>query len=231
MDKQKFGLTGNQLKILALITMTIDHIGMELFPGVIWLRIIGRLAFPIYAYMIGEGCFYTRNRGRYLGNMAGLALVCQIVYYLALGSLYQCVLVTFTLSIGLICLMDNAVKKKTAKAWALALLGLTAVCFLTEILPVLLYRTDYGVDYGIWGVLLPVLVYFGRTKERKLLNWTLGLALISFSYGGIQWFCMAAVPLLWLYNGKRGKGKLKNLFYIYYPAHLVAIYLIGLVVR
>ena len=56
------GLTGNQLKLIALVTMTIDHIGMQLFPRVRLLRIIGRLAFPIFAYMIAEGCRYTRNR-------------------------------------------------------------------------------------------------------------------------------------------------------------------------
>ena len=231
MDNVRPGLTGNQLKIIALIAMTIDHIGMMLFPGDAWFRIAGRLAFPIFAYMIGEGCAYTRSRSRYLGKMAGLALACQIVYYLFLGSLYQCVLVTFALSIGLIFLLDEARRRGTLGSWTPAALGLAAVYALTEILPPVLAGTDYAVDYGFWGVLLPVLVYLGSTKEKKVLNWTLGLVLLGMAYGGVQWYALAAVPLLALYNGRRGKRKLKNLFYIYYPAHLAAIYLLELVWR
>lgn len=57
------GLTGNQLKLLALIAMTCDHVGLQLLPQFIILRIIGRLAAPLFAYMIAEGCRYTHNRG------------------------------------------------------------------------------------------------------------------------------------------------------------------------
>ena len=63
---KKFGLSNNQLKILALLTMTVDHIGAYLFPRVMLLRIVGRIAYPIFAYMIGEGCRYTRNPKKYL---------------------------------------------------------------------------------------------------------------------------------------------------------------------
>lgn len=230
MAKHGISLTGNQLKIIALIAMTIDHVGMMLFPFDAWFRILGRLAFPVFAYMIGEGCAYTRSRGRYLGKMAALALVCQTVYFVFMGSLYQCVLVTFSLSVGLIFLVDNARGKSSPGSWALALLGFTAVCFLTEILPLLLPATDYAVDYGLWGVMLPLLVYFGAGKKQKHLHFLLGLVMIALSYGGLQWYSLLAVPLIFLYNGQRGKLRLKNLFYIYYPAHLVAIYAIGLVV-
>ena len=71
------GFTGNQLKLIALISMTCDHVGLQLLPDVLILRIIGRLALPIFAYMIAEGCRYTRNRKRYLLRMAGLAALCQ----------------------------------------------------------------------------------------------------------------------------------------------------------
>ena len=224
------GLTGNQLKLIALVAMTIDHVGMMLFPYEAWFRIVGRLAFPIFAYMIGEGCAYTRRRGRYIGKMAALALACQIVYYLFMDSLYQCVLVTFTLSIGLIFLLDNALKRNTAGSWILAALGLAGVYFLTEILPLFMPGTDYGVDYGFFGVLLPVAVYLGKTGKQKLAFFSLGSVALAAVYGGLQWYCLLVLPLLMLYNGTRGKAKLKNLFYIYYPAHLVAIYAIGLVV-
>ena len=107
MSKTSWGLTGNQLKLIALITMTIDHMGMMLFPRVKILRAIGRIAFPIFAYMIAEGCRHTRNRRKYLLSMVSLAAVCQVVYFFAMGSLSMSVLVTFSLSIGLIYLLDR----------------------------------------------------------------------------------------------------------------------------
>jgi len=221
------GLTGNQLKLIALVTMTVDHIGVSLLPRVTLLRIIGRLAFPIFAYMIAEGCRYTHNRKKYLLSMLGLAAVCQVVYFFAMGSLYLSVLVTFTLSIGLIYLLDRFDPQERGSQLGF-FLGLCGVFFLTRVLPDLIPRTDYGIDYGLWGVLLPVLVYFGRSKEEKLRNFTLGQVLLALGSGPLQWFSLAIVPLLALYNGKRGKRKMKYLFYIYYPAHLVVIYLLSL---
>ena len=228
MESTRFpGLTGNQLKLIALITMTIDHIGVSLLPQYTVLRIIGRLAFPIFAWMIAEGCRYTRNRRKYLLSMWGLASICQIVYFFAMGSLYMCVLVTFGLSIGLIYLVDWA-KNRSNGARMTALAAILGVFFLARVLPDLIPRTDYGIDYGLWGVLLPVLVYFGKDKEEKLRNFAFGQVLLALGSGSLQWFSLATVPLLALYNGKRGKRKMKYLFYIYYPAHLVVIYLLSL---
>lgn len=79
--KERTGLTGNQLKLIAMAAMTLDHIGVYLLPQALILRIIGRLALPIYAYMIAEGCRYTRSRKQYLLRIAGLAAVCQAVYF------------------------------------------------------------------------------------------------------------------------------------------------------
>ena len=95
-------LTGNQLKIIALITMTIDHIGKLIFPQYRVLRVIGRLAFPIFAFMIAEGCKYTKSSKSYLASIVTLAAVCQITLCVAEKSLHQNILVTFTLSIILI---------------------------------------------------------------------------------------------------------------------------------
>ena len=65
MERSSVGsLSGNQLKIIAAISMTVDHLGFILFPSLIILRIIGRIAFPIFAYMIAEGCRYTKNEKR-----------------------------------------------------------------------------------------------------------------------------------------------------------------------
>lgn len=222
------GLTGNQLKLIGLIAMTADHIGLLLLPQVVLLRIVGRLAYPIFAYMIAEGCRYTGNMPRYLGTMASVALACQVVYWAALGSLYQSIFVTFSLSIGLILLLRRAMDQKRAAYWAIALAGLLAVLFVTEVLPLLLPNTDYGVDYGMLGVLLPVAVYLGRTKAEKLGAAALVLAAMGWTLGWVQWMALLALPLLLCYNGKRGKWKLKYLFYIYYPAHLLVLQIVAL---
>lgn len=220
------GLTGNQLKLIALMAMTVDHIGMELFPQHPILRLIGRLAYPIFAYMIAEGCRHTRSMPRYLGTVAAAAAVCQMVYLVVMGSVYQCILVTFSLSIGLILLIQNVRQKKTATARLLVVAGFVGVVFVCEALPRLLSGTDFGVDYGIVGVLVPVLIYLGKDKGSALLLAALGFACLAGVYGFVQWFGLLALPLLALYNGQRGKGKLKAFFYLYFPAHLLILHLI-----
>ena len=82
-----------------MLSMLIDHIGVAMFPNVMILRIIGRLAFPIFAYMIAEGCFYTKNKARYFFMIFGLGMICQLVFLFFMGSLYQGILMTFSLSI------------------------------------------------------------------------------------------------------------------------------------
>lgn len=215
------GLTGNQLKIIAMIAMTCDHVGLQLLPQFGFLRIIGRLAMPVFAYMIAEGCRYTHDRKQYLWRLLILAFVCQTVYFAAMGSLYQCILVTFSLAVCLIYGIDNALKRRDTASvlGALGLLG--AVWTVCVVLPGYLSGTDFDIDYGIWGVLLPVLIYFGTPKGLFL---TVGLVLLALESGGKQWWALAAVPLLMCYNGQRGKLPIGKLFYIYYPLHLAVIY-------
>ena len=204
-------LNNNQLKIIALISMTIDHIGVQIFPGMTILRIIGRLAYPIFAYMIAEGARYTKNRRKYLLTISLTALLCQLVYFFALKSLDQCILVTFTLSILLIYFLEYRF---------LSLVSILACFFLTQYV---------HIDYGFYGIMMPVILYLANTKKKKLISGTIMLILISISSGWIQWFSLVSVPLLALYNEKRGNLNLKYLFYIYYPVHLAVIYLISLI--
>ena len=203
---------------------------MQLFPHNALLRIIGRLALPIFAYMIAEGCRYTRNRKKYLVTVLLCGLVCQVVYFVAMGSLYQCILITFSLSIVLIYCLDAARSRSARRDWLLLLLALCAVYFLSAVLPRLLPGTDYAIDYGFFGILLPVCFYLGPTRKHSLLFGALGMALLALDSGFTQWFSFAAMSLLLLYNGQRGKRKLKYLFYIYYPVHLAVIWLISLVI-
>lgn len=228
---KNYGLTGNQLKIIALITMTIDHVGVQIFPHVIILRIIGRLSFPIFAFMIAEGCRYTRNRKKHLGLLAVSALICQIVYFFILQSLYQCVLVTFMMSVILIYSFDNYAKHKSVMNFIIAIITFVSAIFICEFLPQCLANTDFCIDYGIWGVLLPVFIYIGKNKEQQLILLASGLLFLCICFQEIQWFSFVSIIPLSLYNGRKGSMNLKYLFYIYYPLHLAAIFAIDTVLE
>ncbi|MBR3753108.1 MAG: hypothetical protein IKK50_08270 [Ruminiclostridium sp.] len=226
----RYGLSGNALKIIAIISMTLDHIGYHLFPGCHLLRILGRLALPIFAYMIAEGCHHTRNPRKYLLTILAVAALCQLVYFFAMGSLYQCILVTFVLSILLIQSMDRARQDESHQTALTTALVWAGVVFVCVGLPQLLDHTDFAIDYGLWGVLLPVFIYLGRDRREKLLLTAVGLILLALSFFGLtQWFSLAALPLLALYNGERGKWRMKYFFYVYYPIHLAVIYGISLI--
>ncbi len=113
-------LSGNALKLIAALSMLFDHIGIMFFPKILLFRVFGRLAFPLFAFFIAEGCRYTKNRARYLGTMAAMATIFQIVYFVAMKRLYMSVFVTFTLSILLIYLLDECKKafaEEKVNAW------------------------------------------------------------------------------------------------------------------
>lgn len=220
-------LSGNQLKLIAAISMTIDHIGLQFFPGIDIFRIIGRLAFPIFAYMIAEGCAYTKNRIKYLLTMLCVALGCQTVYFIALGSLKQCILVTFSLSVITIYALDSFLKRRDLLSGAVALAVIGTVFLISEILPIYLRSPKFSIDYGFFGILAPVLIYLGKNKHQKLCLTALSLVLLAYTSSWKQWFALLSLPLLFLYSGKRGKARMKYFFYIYYPAHLAVIYLLS----
>lgn len=228
--KNRFkGLNNNQLKLIAMFSMLLDHAGRELLPQFEILPIIGRLAFPLFAYMIAEGCTYTKNRKKYFLIIALIAVGCQTVFFITTRSLYQNVLITFSLSIAIIFSADNFIRKKNIRSFLTAFLVFGAAVFLCVFLPDILSSTDFRIDYGIAGVLLPVTVYFAPEKKSKTVCFTIMLCVISLVMGSIQWYSLLSLPLLILYNEKRGKKNLKMLFYIFYPAHLAIIYLIDLI--
>lgn len=217
------GLTSNQLKLIALVTMTIDHVGLYLLPQYRILRVIGRLAFPIFAYLIAEGCRYTAHPIRYLGTIFGIGVAYQCFCLLTMESLHLNILLTFSLSIALIYAIWWGQTEKGLR-WLLSASVFLFAAFVCEGLPKLLPGTGYAIDYGFAGVLLPVFVFLGNGKWEKLTGAAVGLVFVALYYGGIQWFCLLTLPLLACYHGKRGKWKLKYLFYIYYPLHLVVIW-------
>lgn len=222
MEKTKIGLNNNQLKIIAMLAMLSDHIGRMLLPEYKVLIIIGRLAFPIFAFMIAEGCFYTKNKLKYFLSIACLGTGCQAVYLFTTGSLYQNVLITFSLSVAIIFGIENFKKKKDLLSVVLIVFLICAVVFTCQLLPKIL--SGFKIDYGLIGVSLPVLVYLTKGNNHKVFCAAVVLVALSFTMDITQWFSLLAVPVLLLYNGKRGKHNLKLLFYIFYPAHLAIIY-------
>ncbi len=201
-------MTGFQLKLLAMLTMTADHIGAVFFPEIPLLRWIGRLAMPVLCFFIGEGLRHTRSPRRYLLRLTGFALLSELPFDLAFygGIEWGHQNVYFTLALGLLALW--AIQSRDMEGWLLALTAALAA----ELL---------GCDYGMYGVLLILLLdRFHRARSEQLA----AAALLNLAFFGLQTqtLSLIALPLLWLYNGKRGRDD-RRLFYLYYPAHLCVL--------
>ena len=236
------GLSNDKLKIIAAVSMLIDHIGAYLFPHIIFLRIIGRIAFPIFAFMIAEGCHYTRNKKKYLFNMVLLAVICQGLFYPFKPEYFR-IPVTFCISIVVIYARQYTVKKiygncnMAEKVFSVALLLLT-------VLAVAYINGNYRIDYGFYGCMTPAivsLVYWRDgmpqkdknydTMYRKLGMLSLALWFVYKEYGGVQVYSFVAIVLLAIYNGKRENTVPKYFFYIFYPLHLAAIYAVKYLIK
>ena len=215
-------LTGNQLKLIAAAAMLLDHAGILLFPGLTVLRIIGRLAFPIFAFMIAEGCRYTKNKLRYFLMLFGLGAGCQLVYFFVSGDTYLNILLTFSLSVLLIYLLQA---DHRAQTWQQQTLW--SILFAAGFLGVYGLSRILTIDYGFWGVMVPVMVSYAHI--RKFPHWAsvlllgAGLLLLGAEYGGTQQYALLSLPILLCYSGKRGTANLKCFFYIFYPVHLALL--------
>lgn len=201
-------MTGFQLKLLAMLAMTADHIGAVFFPEIPLLRWIGRMAMPVLCFFIGEGLRHTRSPRRYLLRLTGFALLSELPFDLAFygGIEWGHQNVYFTLALGLLALW--AIQSRGMEGWLLALTAALAA----ELL---------GCDYGMYGVLLILLLdRFHRARSEQLA----AAALLNLAFFGLQTqiLSLIALPLLWLYNGKRGRDD-RRLFYLYYPAHLCVL--------
>ncbi len=230
-------LSAFSLKIIACVTMFLDHLGVALFPEILAFRIIGRLAFPFFAYFIAEGCYYTKNRLKRFLSVFVLSVICETVYIIYDGQFYGNILITFSFSILLIYALDELKHSIFLRnIGRIALFSFALVFILT-----LTYITDktLGIDYGFEGTLPPLLAsfcyykegrhprYFKRVDNKitRLVLFALGLVLVSLRESAmyIQIFSLFALIPLALYNGKIGKYKLKYFFYLFYPLHLLLI--------
>ena len=217
-------LSGNALKLIAVLAMLTDHIGVLFFPQYPIFRVIGRLAYPIFAFMIAEGCHYTKNRLRYFLSIFLLGVFCQISHLTLSANTHLNILLTFSCSIPLICLLQAW--KAGKNPWLLAIFcaAVTFVYVLNE------YLT---LDYGFWGIMIPVLAavchpargnaYSPDQNSLSVLSLGLGLLLLSMRSGSVQYYSFLALPLLYLYSGRRGNGNYKYAFYLFYPLHLALL--------
>ena len=227
-------VNGFVLKMIAIVTMLVDHMGAILYPDQMIFRYIGRIAFPIFVFLIVEGFCHTRNIRKYELRMFIFALVSEIPFDLAfqgkvLEFTYQNVF--FTLFLGLAMLdVISTIKKRIHPAGAVVaeLAVLVLFMFLAELL-----RTDYGAG----GILL---VYaFCKLKGRILWLTVVLLAVSYICFGLVECPAVLAMIPVFMYNGKRGFEKngiysgqnrsvagtaVKYAFYLFYPVHLLILY-------
>ena len=202
------------LKIIAIITMFLDHY-YRIIGGPEWLSILGRLAFPIFAFSISEGYSHTKNVNKYLMRLLNFAIIIQLPNFLGLQE-YP-LNIFFTLALGLFCLeiLDN--NKINIVVRYIVVLYL---CFLAE---------KTGLDYGAYGVILIIL--FNKLRNNKLYIFIafLALNLVILKIGNlseIQIYSMLSLIPIFLYNGKKGYG-MKYLFYLFYPLHFIFLYFLN----
>ena len=167
--KFKFALSGNALKLIAAALMAVDHIGFMFFPTLLWLRAIGRLSFPIFAYFISEGCRYTKSRLRYFLTMAGFAVACQLVYSFFGEGKDGSVFLTFSLPILFIYTLYGTRDLVFAKER-------TRADFLRLFIPLLgsasataaVILAGMNLDYGFAGALLPAFAAITHPPKAKI---------------------------------------------------------------
>lgn len=213
--------TITDIKLIALVSMLIDHIGLILYPDAIALRIIGRLAFPLFAFCIAEGMAHTKDRVKYIRNVFLFAVISTPVYVVSVEKPYN-VLWTFVYAMLCIIIIDYEQKKKK---WYISIICFTVYMFI-------LFFAEYTkTDYRSYGVLLVVLFYYyysRKNKASKEMTMLLFVALTCWCYfGTVQMFCLFSIPILWFYNGQKGSVKSKWLFYSFYPLHLLILYVIS----
>ena len=233
----------NHIKILAALFMLIDHAGLILFPKVIILRYIGRLSFPLFAFCIADGCVYTKNRRQYFLRVLVLGAACQAAFAIEElvishrafpgSALYFNILFTFALAILLCFAYLDTENRQDAKSVAKFCALLILIIIADRMCAYFSQRegAEISFDYGAAGAILPLFAVIKRKREPRMLLYTVGMLLFCLAGAAktpYTWFALLSLPILYFYNGEPGKLKLKYGFYVFYPAHLAALYLIKL---
>lgn len=247
MDKTKpFDLSSAALHIIAMLCMLCDHLWATIIPGNQWLTCVGRLAFPIFAFLIVEGYFHTRDLKRYMLRLLLFALIAEIPFNLMCGGaplypFHQNTL--WTLLLGLCLIHGNEIARKRGGLWrrVLAAAGTILIGYAVGFLAM--------VDYYGAGILTVLVFYFFR--GRKWWNFLAQIAALYYLnvevLGGLyfevslfgqtfeivqQGLALLSLLPIWLYRGRQGHSSkaFRALCYAFYPAHMLALYLIGLLI-
>ncbi|MCI8374198.1 MAG: conjugal transfer protein TraX [Lachnospiraceae bacterium] len=224
-------LNGNQLKIIAMVAMTLDHVVSVIWPDyptdwwIVLIHMLGRLAAPIFWFFVAEGWHYTHNRRSYAFRLFLFAIVGHFAYNFAFGipflpfqtSVFNQTSVLWALFLGTAALYVN--EHPVFRRWQKTLLIL-AITFLA-----------FPADWSSIAVLAILEISENRGNFKKqmtgMMAWVSVYALvygifIQPLYGVIQLFTALTIPFLKSYNGERGKWKgMKWFFYFYYPLHLI----------
>jgi hypothetical protein len=254
-------VNGNTLKLVACITMLIDHYAAGVFAPIVshglyngnmdieqinhyyrFLRMVGRTAFPIFAFLLVEGFFHTKSRLKYALNILIFGLISEIpfdLFFFAKEDVFnanmleaaiankhllldQCN-VYFTLLFGLLVIwgiesIKNYLDKKEAFPRLYIVFSIPVICLGC------LVAYKLNTDYDLYGVILITIFYFLRKfNVINLITGYLFISNLSIEYASFPGFI-----LMLLYSGKRGRkiGKLKYIFYVYYPLHITILYLV-----
>ena len=240
--ENKIEISSMTLHILAMVFMLCDHLWATVVPGNDWLTDIGRIAFPIFAFMIVEGYFHTRSLKKYVGRLLVFAFISEIPFNLVMGSslfypLHQNVLWTFLIAVFLVWL--NELAKKKDKLWLRIITCIGTLC-LAFVLGLVAF-----VDYHYAGVLTVLVFYFFRGRKwwhfvgQLVCLYYLNVEVLSGFYYEIevfgqtvnvvrQAFALLALLPIWLYRGKQGPYNkvIKYVYYGFYPMHLLVLALV-----
>lgn len=226
-------MTNFKLKLIAIITMLIDHIGYIFFPEITVFRIIGRIAFPIFCFLIVEGYYHTSDIKKYLIRLGIFAVISEIPYSIVFNRNWN---VFITLFLGLLALyLYDKYKQKDIQLS-------NFIIFI-----VALSASIIQCDYGEYGILLIFIFYYFRNDFNSIVKYFLGLNIlyvflvflnVYFQYGvinfntllsiSLQLFSMLALVFIYFYNGEKGKS-FKYIFYLFYPVHLIVLYIIKMI--
>lgn len=214
--------------------MIIDHVGLVLYAGTpLYLpcRILGRIAFPIYAFLITEGYVHTRNVKKYAGRLLLFAIVSEIPFdYAFFGTLfywhYQNVFFTLALGLAALVCFDKAAGNNSA-AEKNAAAGKNDANFAKVLLVVIVVAAEIAcTDYGSFGIMMILLFYWFRNQKAMCVLVT-SAALIGYGFlggFGVEGFGALAWIFIGSYNGKKGRYPLPSiLFYAAYPVHLLIL--------
>lgn len=215
------------LKIIAVITMIFDHVGYIMFKKFTFMNYLGRLSFPIFAFLITEGYIHTKNLKKYFSRLLIFALISQIPYILFVRTFTNTFTlnILFTLALGLLAI--SVYDKSKNKFLGLLFVGIFS-----------LFAQLLHFDYGWFGIAAIFIFYVFKNKKiymnlffvlSTFINYFCNYIIIQRKeYLFITLFCILSLIPINLYNEKKGKN-IKYFLYIFYPLHLIVLYLITLI--